>query len=148
MPCSLKITAIRDWINLCSAPQLVLTQQNECEHAYGHSRARKGDEGHRQPPNMANNRIAASSTPKSFDASRLDLAGKQLTSFNRYCDLADQRLTSFNRYCELAGVDYALLEPVFRERYVDSEVTHMQRQVAKLQKPQLQGNQWMLICQM
>ena len=35
--------------------------------------------------------------------------------------------------------DDALLEPVLGERYVDSEVTHMQRQTATLQKTQLTG---------
>ena len=108
-----------------------------------------------QQPNMPNNRIAASLKPQSFDASRLDLAGKWLTSFNRYCDFAgvagaDRCMlmgllmkgtaeTWFNALPQATRDDYALLEPVFRERYVDSEVTRMQRQMATLQKTQLTG---------
>ena len=112
-------------------------------------------EDQQQPANMPNNRIAASLKPQSFDASRLDLAGKWLTSFNRYCDFAgvagaDRCMlmgllmkgtaeTWFNSLPQDTRNDYALLEPVFRERYVDSEVTRMQRQMATLQKTQLTG---------
>ena len=45
----------------------------------------------------------------------------------------------FNVLSQATRHDYALLESVFRERYVDSEVTRMQRQTAKLQKTQLTG---------
>lgn len=101
------------------------------------------------------NMLAFNFRPQSFDGSKLEQANKWLRNFNRYADLAGvddanrctllglllsgTAETWFNSLAEDVRTDWARLQPAFRTKFIDVEVTRMQRQLATLTRVQQVG---------
>ena len=111
--------------------------------------------GAQQPQLQQNNMLALSFRPPSFDGNKTELASRWLKNFNRYADLAGAHAR--NR-CDLMGLmltgsaetwfnslpqeqrnNYAGLEQVFRQRYINAEHTRLERQLKTISRQQQSG---------
>ena len=107
------------------------------------------------PANNPQNMLAFNFRPQTFDGSKLEQSNKWLRNFNRYADLAGvddasrctllglllagTAETWYNSLAPAVRADWAQLQPAFRTKYVDVEVTRMQRQMATLTRVQQTG---------